>query len=668
MNLQNRIIIIVALSCFMMLGGLFIYLDSSQDRVNKLNEQIILDLQKKVLTKTVHDRLDQHVKFFDELETSDGVPLEKDQAAFEILNTELEVQFSSTDAVGPHLSPLLPDWVIKQVLQDGNPFHTIGRDRKGAVAAIGLYALEAINESEKELLNVIIPISNLELFLETEMEAQMILLDKQGNRVMGRGDIAAVLSEAIKTTPTDNFRSPVTGSHRHFDSSTFTLRDLGGGVLGYFSLLFDDTVEAKKGALVHNTALMGIIVFIGVLLLGLRSYIRQNFARLYNLINILDRLTKGEKVYYDIQARKDEIGDLSKAVDDFRKKNREIVHQQKRQERFGGRQQRFIRQQMEKLANRLGSPFSETLMEELSAIETGARKNKKKGELGMLAEGFEHMATRVANQYDEVNKLVAELREALMHKTKLVALEQELDIARQIQTSVLPSDLVVDGVVELHGTMKAAKEVGGDFYDFFEIDEDRIGVVVADVSGKGVPAAFFMLISRTLLKSTAMFGLSPSQVLHRLNDLLSAENEQMLFVTMMYGEINVKTGEFRYANAGHNPAYLLRKGESQPVEMPDGMALAVMEGMDFEEASLSLGPDDMLVLYTDGVTEAFNNKEELFGEDRLKKALDGFVDKNIADLPTGLRKCVDDFAGEVPQADDITIVGLRYLGQGQQGS
>jgi serine phosphatase RsbU (regulator of sigma subunit) len=102
--------------------------------------------------------------------------------------------------------------------------------------------------------------------------------------------------------------------------------------------------------------------------------------------------------------------------------------------------------------------------------------------------------------------------------------------------------------------------------------------------------------------------------------------------------------------------------------MPDGMALAVMEGMDFEEASLSLGPDDMLVLYTDGVTEAFNNKEELFGEDRLKKALDGFVDKNIADLPTGLRKCVDDFAGEVPQADDITIVGLRYLGQGQQGS
>ena len=664
MNLRNRIIMIVALSCFLMLGGLYFYLETSQDRVNGLNEQVILDLQKKVLTKALENRLDQYVKLFDGVEKKDGIPLEIDDAAFELVNTDLEVQFSSTAAIGPHLSPLLPDWVIKQVIQDGNAFRTIGRDRNGAIAAIGLYAFGDHTSKDRELLNVTIPISNMETFLGTEMATQIVLLDKGLNRIVGRSDIASTLSQAILENVKDDFRSPIKTSYRHFDSSTFTLRDLGGGVLGYLTLLFDNTVEAKKDMLVRNTALMGIIFFIGVLLLGLRSYIQQNFARLYHLINILRRLTKGENVYYDIQDRKDEIGDLSKAVDDFRTKNREIVHQQKRQERFEGRQQRFIRQQMEKLANRLGSPFSETLMEELSVIESGVRKNKKKGELGMLAEGFEHMATRVAHQYDEVNKLVAELREALMHKTKLVALEQELDIARQIQTSVLPRDLVAEGVLEVYGTMKAAKEVGGDFYDFFKIDDERIGVAVADVSGKGVPAAFFMLISRTLLKSTAMFGLSPAKVLYRLNELLSSENDQMLFVTMMYGEINLKTGEFRYANAGHNPAYLLRQGQSQPVKMPDGMALAVMEGVDFEEASLTLGPDDMLVLYTDGVTEAFNSEEELFGEGRLKAALDGFVDKNIGDLPNELRRCVDDFAGDVPQADDITIVGLRYLGKG----
>ena len=212
--------------------------------------------------------------------------------------------------------------------------------------------------------------------------------------------------------------------------------------------------------------------------------------------------------------------------------------------------------------------------------------------------------------------------------------------------------------------MTPAKEVGGDFYDFFLIDDDHLAMVMADVSGKGVPAALFMVIAKTLIKNAAQLGeYSPAKVLMSANEQLCEGNEAELFVTVWLAIMEISTGKGKAANAGHEHPTLRRKdGKYELVEYRHSPAVATMDGIRFKEHDFELHPGDSLFVYTDGVAEATNAKNELFGTDRMLQALNkdpGAAPKKIL---AAVKSSVDEFVGEAPQFDDITMLGMVYYG------
>ncbi|HRI47306.1 MAG TPA: PP2C family protein-serine/threonine phosphatase, partial [Ignavibacteriaceae bacterium] len=210
----------------------------------------------------------------------------------------------------------------------------------------------------------------------------------------------------------------------------------------------------------------------------------------------------------------------------------------------------------------------------------------------------------------------------------------------------------------------AAKDIGGDFFDFFMIDDKNFGFVIGDVSGKGIPAAIFMAVSRTLLRATALKGLSPNECLVHVNNLLCSESVSSMFVTVFYGILNTETGLVTYANGGHNPPYLIKAdGTVELIPMTGGIALGVMEEMPYNFKSFTLNPGETVFLFTDGVTEAMDSKEDLFSEERLIERLTNSNSKSISDITKDVIDSVFEYSKDVPQSDDITVLTFRYFGR-----
>jgi sigma-B regulation protein RsbU (phosphoserine phosphatase) len=252
---------------------------------------------------------------------------------------------------------------------------------------------------------------------------------------------------------------------------------------------------------------------------------------------------------------------------------------------------------------------------------------------------------------------------------QLVSIRQELDVARRMQHSILPTRFPSRPDVQLHARMIPAKEVGGDFYDFFWLDDDRLGMVMADVSGKGVPAALFMAVSRTLLRATAPATAGPGACLAAANDLLAQENDAGMFVTLFYGVLDTRTGHLAYANGGHNPPLLIDPlGVARPLPTTGGMALGVLEGEEFAEAGIDLMPGSSLFLYTDGVTEAFDPAGVAFSDARLAGVLDGGHALEAAALNDKVIHAVEGFASGAAQSDDITCMALHFTGPLAKGA
>ncbi len=254
------------------------------------------------------------------------------------------------------------------------------------------------------------------------------------------------------------------------------------------------------------------------------------------------------------------------------------------------------------------------------------------------------------------------MREALRSRDELVALRQELGVAARMQESILPTSFPVDPRYEIHAWMTPAKEVGGDFYDFFKLEDGRIGIVMADVSGKGVPAALFMMVSRTLMKGTAIGENDPAKCLEEVNQLLVESNEQSMFVTVFYGSFDPATGILEYANAGHNLPYVVKaSGEVHPIECDSGLVLAVMPGFEFPGGSLQLEPGDVVFFYTDGITEAMDEEGVEFGDDELAAVLEEVAGSSAATFNRKAVEAVQEHAGEAAQSDDITCLTLKFL-------
>ncbi len=271
------------------------------------------------------------------------------------------------------------------------------------------------------------------------------------------------------------------------------------------------------------------------------------------------------------------------------------------------------------------------------------------------------------------NRMTADLKEYVADLAKTTAakerIESELNIAREIQASMLPRvfpPFPDRTEFTIYATMDTAKEVGGDFYDFFFETTDRLCFTIGDVSGKGVPAALFMAIVRALLRNEAMRGLHADEILTRVNDAVAPDNENCMFASVFFAILNVKTGELEYANGGHNPP--LRReagGVYSYLKIPNGIVVGAMEGVSFTRNTMTLQPDEALFLYTDGVTEAMNREQQLFSEERLAQVLNGGTDPHPKAVITGVSKAITAFVRDEPQFDDITMLVLRYQGDAE---
>ena len=265
--------------------------------------------------------------------------------------------------------------------------------------------------------------------------------------------------------------------------------------------------------------------------------------------------------------------------------------------------------------------------------------------------------------FDDTRRYMTNLLSVTAEKEKIGA---ELNVATQIQADMLPRIFPAfpdRREFDLYAFMHPAREVGGDFYDFFLIDEDHLCMVIADVSGKGVPAALFMVIAKTLIKNQAMMGDDPADILGKVNEQLCEGNEAMLFVTVWISILTISTGKGIAANAGHEHPVIRRAGGSyELVIYRHSPAVAAMEGMRFRQHSFELHPGDRLFVYTDGVPEATNAESELFGNERMLDVLNSQPDRKPHARLEAMKREIDVFVGEAPQFDDITMLCLDYFG------
>ena len=280
---------------------------------------------------------------------------------------------------------------------------------------------------------------------------------------------------------------------------------------------------------------------------------------------------------------------------------------------------------------------------------------KSRDEVGRLADSFIYMR-------DALKKYIKELTDTTAAKERI---ESELKIAHDIQMGIVPKifpPFPDRSEFDIYAVLEPAREVGGDLYDFFFIDDDHLCFVIGDVSDKGVPASLFMAVAKTLIKTVAGEIKEPDKILDRVNKEISHDNDSCMFVTLFLGILDIRTGEVYYANGGHNPPLIMRKGkEAAFLGGATGTAAGIIEDVIYEKEKLILQPGDTIYMYTDGVTEAFNKSGELFSEERLKKEASLHQQDSIKDLVREMLGEIKSFSRGVPQSDDITILVLRYF-------
>ncbi|MEJ2505855.1 MAG: SpoIIE family protein phosphatase [Ignavibacteriaceae bacterium] len=262
-------------------------------------------------------------------------------------------------------------------------------------------------------------------------------------------------------------------------------------------------------------------------------------------------------------------------------------------------------------------------------------------------------------------KEIEEYKLAVSAQTKLIALQQELDIANVIQTSILPKTFPPfpdRNEFEIFAKMIPAKDVGGDLYDFFLIDKYRLGVVIGDVSGKGIAAALLMAVSKTLLKATAYKGMPADNILSEVNNIIADESPSNMFVTVFYGVLDTRSGAFEYSNGGHNLPYIISvDGQVKSLDNIGGLMIGAMKDVPYESNVIMIKPGESLIFFTDGVTESFNKEGEEFHETGLEKILEGKNSLSVNELVDYVFENVQSFSEGVEQSDDITCLALKYL-------
>lgn len=282
----------------------------------------------------------------------------------------------------------------------------------------------------------------------------------------------------------------------------------------------------------------------------------------------------------------------------------------------------------------------------------------RQNEIGQLSEDFIELTSEIDHYIDSIEQITKE-------NERITA---ELELASKIQSSMLPSIFPAfpeRGDVDIYAVMDPAREVGGDFYDFFFIDPDHLGIVIADVSGKGIPGALFMMISKVILQNCASIGGSPAEIMKRTNKMICANNKEEMFVTIWFGILDVSSGQMKAVNSGHEyPAFRKKDGKFELMKGKHNIATGIMEGVSYSEYEIQMEPGDKIFLYTDGVPEATSKETELYGTDRLIDALNQKGDGTPYDILMEVRHSVNEFVKDAEQFDDLTMMCVEYRGTG----
>ncbi len=599
---------------------------------------------------------------------------------FDVVYPDGSLSFSSQSDL--FQSSVVANAVARDAIRQGSRIRGIGNDRQRNVVVVLGIPLSGTEGTVGSAGLAVYATSIDEALLEMEQatKSSVLIVNRRGRLLAGSDkslwesidklvDLTAV--ETLTTVETEGRVYSVVVLPHTADLGSLVARLVG---------VKDVTELVLRQERVSHITIGAVIAFLVLVLVGLGYYMSRSFMPLTDGVEVLNALSHG-----DLQARvetaggRDEVGRIAGAVNVFRANLIAFDRFRRSRERQRRRQERFIRREMTQLADTLDEEERVSVLAELDQLEHLVRDapesesetisiadatdsaataiTRESDSLAMTALAFQKMSDRVQSQNQS-------LREALAAKNAFIALQKELDIAARVQLSLLPDTIPMSEAVDITGIMRPAKEVGGDFYDFFRLDQNHIGVAVADVSGKGVPAGLFMVMARTLMRATAMHHVrEPGVVLKRVNDFLEQNNSEGLFVTLFYGVLDERTGVFTYANGGHNPPILVGHDDALPLETTGGVALGMFPGLDYAAAQVGMDVGFRLVLFSDGITEAFNETEELFGDERLLATTRTLpqVDNPDEDV-NHIVTAVDEFAGEAPQFDDITCVVLIYKG------
>lgn len=446
---------------------------------------------------------------------------------------------------------------------------------------------------------------------------------------------------------------------RLFRLEATQLANSAGAVVGEVLVLVDATAETQSRRLLLLVAFLLLAVTAAAICLALYRVIRDALDPLSELARALQAVARGD-IFASaaVAPRHDEVGAIAQALEALRENTLSLDRLQTRNRLSALRERALIGREIARLTDVLQGPARQEILGLLEAEDA------------TIGPAFARLSGHVVEQHRTLAELLEQrtrdlalVRQALDERMQLNRMREELDVARRLQLSSVPTTFPQRREFRLHATMVPAKEVGGDFCDFVMLDDHRLALLIGDASGKGVGAAIFIAMARSLLRAAMGRGASPGEAMAQANETLAADNPTLMFATAIVAVIDCRDGVLTYANAGHNaPRRRGADGAEAALAMPEGVALGVLDGLEYPEHQLRLVPGDMVLFFTDGVTEALGPDDALFGDDRLAAIVADAGLREPAQLLDAVTRAVAGFADGADQADDITLLALHWRG------
>ena len=594
----------------------------------------------------------------------------RDVTRLDVVSLAREVLYSSVPAFEPAAAASEDALAAMIIAARGSSGVAIDAERN-VTLSVGI----PLHDDDGTLLAIAIYASDIGLALRELREdsgSEALIVNRRGRLLAGTDPEAWDLVSGSARLR-DGASQVLRVGDRVFSLAAFPLEAALGNLVARVVTVRDVSAAFAGQRQVSMITYLAIGGFLLVSLLALSYYLRRALSPLTEGVQVLDALSRGDTqatVSISGEHGNDELARIAEAVNTFRNQTLALRRHRRRATRRQRQEERFIRSEMTRLATTLDEDERRDILTELAEIEapkeTPADEQievqadlEMAGDLQMMGLAFRKMADRVGVQQERLRKLVAELQEALRTRTAYMALQHDLQLATRVQRSFLPGERFDTDGAHVHAAMQTAKEVGGDFYDFFPIDQDRLGIVIGDVVGKGVPASLFMAVTRTVIRATARYVEDgPGKCLEMVNETLANASREDVFVTVFYGIFDRRDGTLQYANGGHNPPVLIAPGEAELLPLTGGVALAMFDGLSYKDGTVVIPQRGKVFLYTDGVPESTNLAEEEFGYDRMRESLLTTAERSPSDTIEAMLRTVETFAGEASQFDDIAMLVL----------